>query len=304
MWWVDHVNTLYKNNLHVDVEPPQFKSFPFDACYPGQNNAIQTIMQSDMSLLCSHTGSGKSSVFLTAAHELKLATIIIEPRKFLQKQIGEYYGDYCLYGRGNYPCEYAPSAASAPCLKKHAEVIDGERIVYFYVDDEEIEYPCAGCEYLDAIHTALAIIDHGGVVVVNFGNFWMWLPLAEFFIIDEMDEFFRSVTSGIVLNQSVVRPVKDLINDELKELEAQMESIDVDSIENAREFSKLKARRERLQFFYSQRDICFAYQKKDKVYVEIQPHKSRVLLDRLFKDKKVCGVTATPSEFIGGDTNE
>ena len=294
------MHKLYHTELKVDYELPQHGSFPFDTSYMGQNKAIQEIIDNDKCLLCSHTGSGKSSVFLTAAHELNLPTIIIEPRKFLQKQIGDYYNDYCLYGRGNYPCMFAPSSASAPCLKRHKM---GKQW-YFYFKKKEIMYPCADCEYIKAIHTTNAILNRGGVVVVNFGNFWRWVNSVKFVIIDEMDEFFRSISNGIVLKHSTeLSSVEELIQEELYELHRELEDLDIESLDNARIYNKLKSTVERLQFYKSNKDICFAYhkkdwkEKKDKVYVEIQPGKSMILLDRLFSEVKLCGVTATPSEF-------
>lgn len=300
MWWLDHVHKLHNSKCDVQIETPLYESFPYSTSYLGQNKAIQGIMDSDKSLLCSHTGSGKSVVFLTVAHELNLPTIIIEPRKFLQKQISEYYDDYCLYGRGNYPCLFAPSAASAPCLKKHKR---GKQW-YFYYRKEELQYPCGGCEYIQAVNTTRAILNRNGVIIVNFGNFWRWVDDAQFVIIDEMDEFFRSISNGIVLKHSdELGLVEELIQEELHEIKKELEDLDIESLDNAREYNKLKAKMPILEFYKSNKDICFAYhkkdwkEKKDKIYVEIQPGKSMVLLDRMFQKNKVCGVTATPSEF-------
>ena len=117
------VQEVHDNECKPKVDSSVYCSFPFDEMYRGQMLAIKTIIEEDRTLLCSHTGSGKSAVFLTAAHELSEPTIVIEPRKFLQKQIGEYFDDFVIYGKGEYPCYWAPSAASAPCQVIHQDKI-------------------------------------------------------------------------------------------------------------------------------------------------------------------------------------
>lgn len=98
------VQEVHDSECNPEEWIPKYPStFPFKKTYEGQNEAIDTILKEDTSLLCSHTGSGKSACFLTAAHELQQPTLVIEPRKFLQKQISEYFGDFVIYGKGEYP---------------------------------------------------------------------------------------------------------------------------------------------------------------------------------------------------------
>lgn len=51
------------------------------------------------------------------------------------------------------------------------------------------------------------------------------------------------------------------------------------------------------QFLLDNSDLCFRYQKKDKMYIEISPDKVGVLKDKMFKDKRVILVSATLGEF-------
>ena len=287
-----------------------FKSFPHRYAFRGQNNAIQNIIEEDTTLLCSHTGSGKSACFLTAAHELNIPTIVIEPRKFLQKQIGEYFKDFVLYGKSNYPCHFAPSAASAPCVKTHQK--KGKK--YFSIKNQltgkidEKPYPCEGCEYILAKDFAKHTLNNKGVLVVNFGNFWQWLRYAKFVVIDEADEFFRAISSGIELEHVYEtdlereKPMRDLLRIEVACIDEAVEKIKAKpsmDVEDARDLQQYQTRLQKLEFFQRNTNECFLYQKKERIYVELQPNKTSMLLDRMFQSKKVCIVTATPSNFNG-----
>lgn len=52
-----------------------------------------------------------------------------------------------------------------------------------------------------------------------------------------------------------------------------------------------------IQFLRDNADFCFMYQKKDKIYIEIDPRNVNVLSKKLFKDKRVIIVSATPGSF-------
>ena len=302
------VKELHDIKPYLSVITPYYHAFPHVSCYNGQEEAIHTIIEEDVSLLCSHTGSGKSACFLTAAHELNIPTIVIEPRKFLQKQIGEYFNDFVLYGKSNYPCRFAPSAASAPCVKTHQK--KGKK--YFSIKNQltgEIDewiYPCETCEYVFAKQEAKTVLNCGGVLVVNFGNFWQWIRKAKFVVIDEADEFFRAISSGIELDyihdvdleykelRGLLQIEMECIDDAIEEIETK-QTIDA---EDARDLQQYQRRLQKLEFFQRNTNECFLYQKKERIYVELQPNKTSVLLDRMFRDKKVCIVTATPSQFM------
>ena len=297
--------------IESTMKESAYKPFPFKYCYDGQNEAIKTIIEEDVSLLCSHTGSGKSACFLTAAHELNIPTIVIEPRKFLQKQIGEYFKDFVLYGKSNYPCFFAPSAASAPCVKTYQK--KGQK--YFSIRNQltgkinEKLYPCKDCEYIFAKTDAKIALQNKSVLIVNFGNFWQWLRYAKFVVIDEADEFFRAISSGIELEHiydfDLERGISlvDSLRVEVACIEEAIEEIKkkltIDA-EDARDLQQYQRRLQKLEFFHSNINECFLYQKKERIYVELQPNKTSVLLDRMFQGKKVCIVTATPSQFMEG----
>lgn len=311
------VGDLNGSKCEPKEELSKYSTFPYRTALRGQNEAIQSIIEEDVSLLCSHTGSGKSACFLAAAHESNQPTIVIEPRKFLQKQIGEYFGDFVLYGKSNYPCSFAPSAASGPCLKTHEK--KGKK--YFNVKNQlsgkidEKPYPCDGCEYLEAKAIAKnVLLENRGVLILNFGNFWQYVRLAQFIVIDEADEFFRAISSGVELEYvfgtdfdyerdlGLEPSPKELIEIEINAIDNAIEEIKTKQTieaEDARDLQQFQRRLQKLDFFQRNINECFLYQKKERVYVELQPNKTSVLLDRMFPGKKVCIVTATPSNFNG-----
>ena len=312
---ISEMQQLHTSECFSKTEQSKWDIFPFDNAYEGQNEAIETIMQEDRTLLCSHTGSGKSTVFLTAAHELELSTLIIEPRKFLQVQLADYFNDYVLFGKSEYKCFYADSAAHAPCAKVYTR----DKQKYFSVlnrymgEIEEKPYPCVGCEYIHARTEARKRLSESGVLIVNMGNFWMWRNHAKFIIVDEADEFFRSISSGIGLYAVTTKDIDDtdedttinLLKKEEEGTENKIERIkqkEVIDIRDAKKLNSLNNHLEKIHFFQRNKEICFYYTKKTtkQVYVELQPDKISVLVDRLFGGRKLCLVTATPSAFLEG----
>ena len=303
---------LHTSECPSKTEQSKWESFPFDNAYAGQNEAIETIMQEDRSLLCSHTGSGKSANFLTAAHELNISTLVIEPRKFLQVQLQDYFDDFVLFGKSEYKCFYADSAAHAPCAKTYTR----NKQKYFSVlnaytgEIEEKPYPCVGCEYFHARMEARKRLSESGVLIVNMGNFWMWRNHAKFIIVDEADEFFRSISSGIGLYAIMTKDIDETDEDTtinlLKKEEegtenkiATIKEKEVIDTRDAKKMNVLNNHLEKILFFMQNIEICFYYIKKStkQVYVELQPDKINVLVDRLFDKRKLCLVTATPSAF-------
>jgi len=307
---IQEVQQLYDTACHAEVEIPEHDKFPFESVYAGQNDAIGTIMEEDACILCSSTGTGKSACFLTAAHEIHVPTLVIEPRKFLQVQIADYFNDFVLFGKNEYPCYYAPSAAQAPCVKVHVK--DEQK--YFYVRNQrtnqldEKKYPCKGCKYLGAKMLAYITLKERDVLITNMGNFWQWVDLAEFVIIDEADELLRSISSGIELKYVSTKDIDSLTLEEVFKQEETNINMEIDGItdkktiesEDAKKLNALQNHMERVSFLRSNKDICFHYVKKStkKVYVEIQPQKNILLVDRVFGDKKILLVSATPSSFM------
>jgi hypothetical protein len=311
---IQEVEQSHNENCDHNVDAPRFKTFPFETAFAGQNEAIETIIAEDACVLCSHTGSGKSACMLTAAHELRVPTLIIEPRKFLQTQIAKAFNDFILFGKNEYHCFYAASAAQAPCAKRHTK----NKQRYFYVRNQhtgqldEKRYPCNGCKYLAAIRTAYTILKENGILIVNMGNFRRWLEKSEFVIIDEADEILRSVSSAIALEYVTMNDMDALaltkaLDQEGKHIKIEIVELmdrDVMEAEDATRLSKLNNQLGKVLFFQDNIDIGYHYVKKskNKVYVELQPQQNSVLVDRLFEGKKVLLVSATPSSFTGGKT--
>lgn len=309
---IHEVEQLHNAKCIHNADAPQFKTFPFKNAYVGQNDAIKAIIEEDACVLCSHTGSGKSACMLTATHELRVPTLIIEPRKFLQTQIAKYFNDFVLFGKNEYHCFYAASAAQAPCAKRHTKY----KQRYFYVRNQytgqldEKSYPCSGCEYVTAIRTAYTILKENGVLIVNMGNFKRWLEESEFVIMDEADEILRSVSSAIALEYVTMNDMDALtlpkaLDQEGKHIKTEIVELmdkDVIEVEDATRLSKLNNQMDKVLFFKDNIDICFHYVKKstNKVYVELQPQQNSVLVKRLFEGKKMLLVSATPSSFTRG----
>ena len=312
---ISEMQQLHTSECTTEMDLASYASFPFNVAYEGQNEAIETIMQEDRSLLCSHTGSGKSAVFLTAAHELEMPTLVIEPRKFLQIQLQEYFDDFVLFGKSEYTCFYADSAAHAPCAKVYTR----DKQKYFSVlntytgEIEEKLYPCANCKYVYARTEARKRLSESGVLIVNMGNFWMWCNHAKFIIVDEADEFFKSISSGIALyevstsdiNEMDEETISTLLQKEKEGTENKITMIkekEVIDTHDAKKFNTLNNHLEKIKFFMQNREICFSYVKKTtkQVYVELQPNQIGVFVDRLFSGVKLCLVSATPSAFLEG----
>ena len=115
------LSTLYNQSREPDlITIPQSYTFPFLTAYKEQVEVIDQMKGFENQVgLGSHTGAGKSAVFLSLSRNTP--TLIIEPRKYLQWQLSEnYFHDCILYGRSEYKCEYAANASIAPCNSKTA----------------------------------------------------------------------------------------------------------------------------------------------------------------------------------------
>jgi len=283
--------------------------FPFKQMYRGQSDILTKVVCGESFCLVSHTGFGKTPVFLSLTRDD--AAIIIEPRKFLQHQCSVgYYTDYVLYGRSGYPCIYAESAAGAPCLLK--ESCDGtnyhdtcanasraclnEPCDIFPANNTYQIYPCRDCEYIAAQREAQHQLALKKTVVVNFGNFWNLLKHAKTIVVDEADLFFREISKPVHLKYSTP---KQHSGDELKV----MLNREVTGLQQAAKDKDAKFRYKMqnllysVQFLQKNADLCFSYQRKDKIYIEIDPRNVNILSQKLFKNKRVIIVSATPGSF-------
>lgn len=277
--------------------------------YAGQLEILSKVQNNESFCLTSHTGFGKSPCFLSLTRGVP--SIVIEPRKFLQSQISTYYSDFCLYGRSGYPCPFAYSASSSPCLLKckcsetdyHKRCTDAKKDCLtgldcdiFPVGKNFQKYPCKQCEYLAAQREAVRQLKDGKTVICNFGNFWQLLKHAKTVVVDEADLFFRSISSPIKLKYSEPREhgndtVKVLMDREVKGL--QQAAKDKDAAFRYRATNMLYAS----QFLQKHSELCFTYQRKNGIYVEIDPRNTNILSKKLFEGKRLVIVSATPGAF-------
>lgn len=301
------IATLEANHKPPDLIDSPYE-FPFPQMYPGQAEILDKVQNDDSFCLTSHTGFGKSPVFLSLTRGSP--SIVIEPRKFLQAQIAKYYSDFCLYGRSGYACPYSPSAASAPCLLKEAcddtthhktcpkatQTCQNEPCKVFPVGTGYKIYPCEKCAYQIATREARRLLTSGETVICNFGNFWNLLKTAKTVVVDEADLFFRSINAPMRLKYS--KPAKNAGDDIKTLLQREVKGLQTDLKDND---AKFRYAAQNLlyscQFLLSNSDLCFTYQRKDRIYVEIDPRNTNILSKKLFKDKRVIIVSATPGAF-------
>lgn len=301
------------------------KGFPREKIYREQISAVSDIKIYDDILLSSHTGSGKTAVYLSATYP-NIPSLIISPRKFLQKQISEYRDDIVVFGRSEYPCRFETNAADAPCRGKKEIFLINECPVKMFTTFNEITgkeerhpYPCPDCEYLCAIKAGLGAIRDGRTVITNFANYYPYLESAKVIIIDEADLFFASVSSARKMKHIDFQEstTKATIEKELAAAKKEYEIVSQTKAGNrndsrvvSRRIDKAKNHYLGLKGLLDNADLCFQYTRfdrnkgKDAIYVEIRPDKLSLLKERMFptttKDglsRKVIIVTATPGNF-------
>ncbi len=346
----------------VDAKP----GFPFKQIYQGQQAILDKVKDKESFCLTSHTGFGKTPVFLSLIRDGP--AIVIEPRKFLQTQVSKYYNDFVLFGRSGYTCPLAPNyngsktAAMAPCLLKEdcsgtsfkkdcekarkgqcndkckvfpvysqkSSICDfdelgkcgesnGHKMSYDdcmdsdapcgFSNQTECErahfsvigtsyriYPCERCQYMQAVLDAQHTLSAGGTVICNFGNFWNLLKSAKSVVVDEADLFFREISAPMKLKYSVPKKdasldIKALLTKEVKGLTDAVEEL------SARQKYAAQNLLYSAKFLLLHHDLCFMYQRKDSFYIEIDPRNTNILQQKLFKDKRVIIVSATPGSF-------
>jgi hypothetical protein len=327
--------------LHDTHKPEEYvraiEGFPLDMMYSGQRDAIDTVRQLEAEhtarvrsgeipqtkfsfALTSHTGSGKTAVFLALTRGQQ--TLVIEPRKFLQKQVAEYCHDFVMFGRSEYSCRFARNASTAPCNRRescadagyHTDCLEFSKsrctasrqdaCKIFDYDHETYRYPCRHCDYLAAQSHAHQVLGNNGTVICNFANFWMFLPDAETVVIDEADLFFRDISSPKRLMHIIKPPKgKEDTPEDLRRTVEELLRIEVNAVAHvlqsagSSEAYKIQNHLFSLQFLLKNAELCFYYRRKDRLYVEISPDKVNVLKDKIFAGKRVIVVTATPSDF-------
>ena len=263
--------------LESNTQSPSFlpapKTFPFKTIYPGQSDILKRIDGLESFCLTSHTGFGKTPVFLSLTRGSP--SIVIEPRKFLQHQTAKFFDDYVLYGRSGYHCplsyDASKTAATAPCMAK--EDCDGttyhetcpnanstclnKPCKIFKVGNGFKKYPCVQCDYMDAVAEATRRLRSGQTVICNFGNFWNLLKNADTVVVDEADLFFREISAPMKLKYSNpkkdIADIKSLLKKEISGLEADLKDAG---------FSKKYTAQNLLysaQFLYQHYELCFLH---------------------------------------------
>ena len=302
------ISALESQHRDPIYETPKMK-FPFKQIYPEQQQIIleatnELECESGSAALTCHTGFGKSAMFLAMTRAQP--SLVIEPRKFLQKQCAAYFGDFILFGRSEYPCMHAPSAATAPCLRKvscettdyHATCPQASQTCLnrpcelFRTTQMHFKYPCQGCQYIRAQQDAISVLKSGGTVICNFANFWNLLKHADLVVIDEADLFFREIAKPTRLEFSKPKEypndtIYQLLQREMAGLKKAMETSPPSQIYSIR--NKVY----NVSFLIGYSDLCFKYQRKDRIYIEISPEKTGILKEKIFKDKKLVIVSAT-----------
>ena len=308
------IASLEANHRKPDIIPAP-KVFPFPTIYKSQQDVMNQIQPGVSCCITSHTGWGKTPVFMALIRNKK--ALVIEPRKFLQSQVAKYYNDTILYGRSGYNCPYAiPSwdgaktAAMAPCLAKescdgtnyHETCPDANSTCLnhacdiFEYNGTYHKYPCSKCDYQDAMRIARGVITSGGCLICNFGNFWSFVKNADVVVIDEADLFFKEISKPLKLKYSNPKKNPDdniltLLSTEVKGLQEVVKDSP----------AKTKYMYQNLlysaQFLKQNHELCFMYQRKDAYFIEVDPRNVSILAKKLFKDKQVIVVSATPGLF-------
>jgi len=239
-------------------------------------------------VLCAPTGYGKTTVFLTAAKILGVPTAIITVDRGLQNQFKEYGDVVIVKGKDNYTCPiYNYEVSIAPCQHKREFICEYE------------------CEWKKVMRKYREAMEKGGIVVLNFGN-WYRCMKAKFVIIDEFHETVAKMCHPIAIAR-VSNDVKENITltilgieAELKKLRQKIETLNPKSreyIELARKIKRLIDKREKLAFFLSNIEHVYDYIGQDgKYYVELDIVGALKRLDEIIPARKLW-VSATPIMF-------
>ncbi len=302
--------TSRKSDL-VDAVP----SFPFRKMYQGQFDVFNEIGSDFHEIaITSHTGSGKTALYLSLVPK-GVATIVISPRKFLQKQVAEYKHSFVLFGRSEYPCLIDPSkrASNAPCntkttcdaqpaveCSKRSQDCNNGHCKVFQHGNKKFPFPCTGCAYLKAQQEAKRILKSGGLAVCNFGNFWQLLKHAKMVVIDEADLFFREISKPTLLHYSTAKKnsgesIDSLLQRETMELQKAIATSPPEKVYGVKNMLY------NAQFLKDNSGLCFQYQRKgrggDKIYIEVNPANVKILKDKIFRGKQLIIVSATLGNF-------
>jgi len=299
---------VFTTEVEEEFEPPRYPSYPFSMARKGHNDVITQILKHDKTFLCSPTGDGKTAVYLTAAVESGLNTLIIVPRNKLQDQVAGYESKIgvpirTLFDRRK-ECNKVKNGAP-PCLYK----FKNGGTWYFRYNGEMIKYPCSDCPYEVKKSSIKSLFSSGEcIAILNQGNFWILKDRAEFVIVDEADETLRSITNAVsypdVCRSSDPKEVLSWMRENLLEKLKMVE----DLLERVRDgarlqrlnnvYDQINRKLRKIEFFESYpSEKLITYTKGNSTYVEIFDDITSIV-DWLFDDVKVCLVTATPPPNI------
>jgi Rad3-related DNA helicase len=240
-----------KSSFEAKMVPSRYPCFPYPKAYPGQNEAIDVLVNGNEKIytLRSPTGTGKTSVYLTALKELKDSgkkVLAIPPRKDLQDQIvREYSEHFSQYGMQIRDLKRREEYCDKLVMNSKGKIVAACRMRYrrrtgegykwfFKYNDKEMLYPCLDCPY--NIHKGKVLseyISRQALLLLNPGNHYLVYHkfndvelYPDVVVIDEADVFLRMVTRAVILKTYWIELV-DKHSEELSEKgESVMEIID------------------------------------------------------------------------------
>jgi Rad3-related DNA helicase len=235
-----------KSSFEAKMVPCRYHCFPYPKAYPGQNEAVDALVKGNEKIytLCSPTGTGKTSVYLTALRELKdfgKKVMVILPRKDLQDQIvREYSQHFSQYGmkirdlkrREEYCNKLVINSKGrvvAACRMKYRKCVGDKYLWFFKYNDREILYPCSDCPYNK--HKELVLSEYiagQALLLLNSGNYYLMYHkfrnkfelYPDVVVIDEADVFRQIVTEAVTLKTHWI----ELVDKHSKELSERGES--------------------------------------------------------------------------------
>lgn len=323
-------NELYK--VEAEPQPMPMEETPSDireyvfvpSLRPGQLEVIRELLltNDENIILKAPTGWGKTIAFLAKANQVG-GTVIVEPYKPLQDQVGEKYKVYVVKGKNAYICPlFNVRADLALCnFMYHA---DGSRDEDIYEEirqklDERGVTSCADiCPYKQAVSTARLLLAENQNIVVNHGNMFLFYPHAKYLIIDEFHKVIEQMATPIRLHHVEPDDLKSLdlegiLQKELvttaKEIESLKDSLirldpnSSDYLRTAEDLNKKKWHYNRVENLMEDIDHVIVYEKElegGRKFVYAKYEEEGVVKRILQWKKPKLLVSATPTPLPRG----
>ena len=125
----------------------------FKTLRPGQNEAIQSLLQGRDTVLVQPTGSGKSAVYQIAGALLEGSTVIVSPLIALQKDQAD-----AIEASRLEPTAVVNSTLSASEQREVLDRIEQGKVEYIFLAPEQLRKP-ETVDRLRAAHVSLIVID-------------------------------------------------------------------------------------------------------------------------------------------------